>query len=152
MGKWQREKAHRDLCVDKILRNACMVLKQLLQKMARRSCWLDQDEEPTEEAMQRGVEQSISYLLFLSAGGLGRRFVQSEVRWALDARKPIGLLHESDPARGGGPLKQILDEAPEEPEGIFSRSVKSIREATVPLCQWCCDMSGIQQRANPKFK
>ena len=57
-----------------------MVLKQLLQKMARRSCWLDQDEEPTEEAMQRGVEQSTAYLLFLSAGVLGRRFVQSEVR------------------------------------------------------------------------
>ena len=47
----------------------------------------------TKDGMLKGIEQSASFLLFLSAGALQRPYCQMEIRHALALQKPIVLLH-----------------------------------------------------------
>ena len=47
----------------------------------------------TKDGMLKGIEQSASFLLFLSAGVLQRPYCQMEIRHALALQKPVVLLH-----------------------------------------------------------
>ena len=62
------------------------------------SCWLDNRAvDLTKAGMRNGIESAGCFLLFLSAGCLGRAFVQYELRCALEMERQIVLVHESDP-------------------------------------------------------
>jgi hypothetical protein len=50
--------------------------------------------------MKHGIEGAASFLVFLSEGILDRPFCQFEIREALALRKPMQLIHESDPRFG----------------------------------------------------
>jgi hypothetical protein len=50
--------------------------------------------------MRRGVQQAAAFLLFLSEGVLERPFCQFEIREAMALKKPMLLIHESDPRFG----------------------------------------------------
>jgi hypothetical protein len=50
--------------------------------------------------MRRGIQQAAAFLLFLSEGVLERPFCQFEIREALALKKPMLLIHESDPRFG----------------------------------------------------
>jgi hypothetical protein len=74
----------------------------------------------TKEGMRRGIQQAAAFLLFLSAGVLERPFCQFEIREALALKKPMLLIHESDPRFGSfdfgkagstapADLKEMLD-------------------------------------------
>ena len=47
----------------------------------------------TKEGMLKGIEQSASFILFLSSGVLERPYCQLEIRHAMALKKPIVLLH-----------------------------------------------------------
>ena len=72
--------------------------------------YLQQDEEATEAGMANGVACSTTFLLLLSRGVLQRPFCQAELVAALDAGKPLLLLHDSDATHGGAPLDDLLGE------------------------------------------
>jgi hypothetical protein len=50
--------------------------------------------------MRRGIQQAAAFLLFLSEGVLERPFCQFEIREAMALKKPMLLIHESDPRFG----------------------------------------------------
>ena len=54
----------------------------------------------TKEGMRRGIRQAAAFLLFLSEGVLERPFCQFEIREAMALKKPMLLIHESDPRFG----------------------------------------------------
>jgi hypothetical protein len=62
------------------------------------TCWYDnRAKDLTKEGMRRGIQQAAAFLLFLSDGVLERPFCRFEIREALALKKPMLLIHESDP-------------------------------------------------------
>jgi hypothetical protein len=62
--------------------------------------------------MRRGIEQAAAFLLFLSEGVLDRPFCQFEIREALSRKKPMLLIHESDPRFGSFDFGKACSTAP----------------------------------------
>jgi hypothetical protein len=60
------------------------------------------------------IQQTQCVLFFLSKGYFFSQNCQKEIEATLDRKKPIILLHESDPNRGGEPLSQFLEDCQEE--------------------------------------
>lgn len=79
--------------------------------------------------MAAGVAGSAVFLLLLTRGVLQRPFCQAELVAALDARRPLLLLHEADPRRGGAPLEELLREgdAATVAPGAASDSMRRLR-------------------------
>ena len=72
-------------------------LHQLLKSLGCH-CWLDMEANNlTEAGMERGIQNSRVFLLFLSKDVLGREFCQKEMRWALKYKKAVQLIIEEDP-------------------------------------------------------
>ena len=84
----------------------------------RLSVWYDQAAETiTKESMRRGIENSVTFCLFLSKGVLQREFVQYEIQMAIALKKKIVLVHETDPRHGSFDFG--ADERKGVPEGIL---------------------------------
>jgi hypothetical protein len=66
----------------------------------------------TKEGMRRGIQQAAAFLLFLSEGVLERPFCQFEIREALALKKPMLLIHESDPRFGSFDFGRACSTAP----------------------------------------
>ena len=64
-------------------------------------CWLDQNAATiTKESMKLGVASSQVFLIFLSEGVLTRPFCLFEIETALEMKKPLMLMHETDRRHG----------------------------------------------------
>ena len=60
-------------------------------------CWFDQKASAiNKEAMEAGVKNSGAYVLFLSPNVWKSEYVQFEIRVALEAQKPLILIHNPD--------------------------------------------------------
>ena len=59
------------------------------------------------------VKASQSVLAFLSYGYFDSISCQRELDAAIQSQRPMILLHESDPSRGGAPLATLRQECPE---------------------------------------
>ena len=60
-------------------------------------CWTDKgDVEVNADGMKKGIKESKAYILFLSKDCLSRQFVILELREAIELKKPIILLHETE--------------------------------------------------------
>ena len=68
-------------------------------------------------------------LCFLSRGYLRSTNCLREVRAALEMGKPLVLVHEADPDKGGGTLAELRSECPEELQA-------AIFEAGWPMVVW----------------
>jgi WD40 repeat protein len=77
--------------------------------------------------MAAGVAGSTVFLLLLTRGVLQRPFCQAELVAALDARRPLLLLHEADPSRGGAPLEELLREGDNAVTGAPSHNSRRLR-------------------------
>ena len=65
------------------------------------NCWLDQNAAKiTKESMKLGVASSRVFLIFLSEGVLTRPFCLFEIETALEMKKPLTLMHETDGRHG----------------------------------------------------
>jgi hypothetical protein len=62
--------------------------------------------------MRQGIQQAAAFLLFLSEGVLERPFCQFEIREALALKKPMLLIHESDPRFGSFDFSKAGSTAP----------------------------------------
>jgi len=61
------------------------------------SCWRDQNtDEITEQAMRQGVYDSDIFVLFLTNSVLSRYFCLKEITWALEFKKPIFMIVETE--------------------------------------------------------
>ena len=70
--------------------------------------------------LEEYVEQSTTVLIFVSRGYFLSRNCMREVYAAVEMNKPIVLVHEEDPAKGGAPLATLKQECPEEArEAVF---------------------------------
>jgi len=105
--------------------NAQDQVHNIHSELTRRGCtvWWDQKAaEITDLEMQKGVRESVVFMLFLTDGALTRPFVQMEVRTALSINKPILMMMEKDP-RHGAP-KEFYDfvrQAPDDLKWLFER-------------------------------
>ena len=73
-----------------------------------------------EAAMILGVRESAAFALFLSAGVLARPFCLLEIRTALEADKPVLLVHEDDARHGAFGFAEF-DGAPPEVRALAAR-------------------------------
>ena len=64
------------------------------------------------ETLQASVRDSGVILIFLSRGYFASKNCSIEYKEAMAKKKPLMLVHESDPTHGGGPLDYLLDECP----------------------------------------
>ena len=65
------------------------------------NCWLDQNAAKiTKESMKLGVASSRVFLIFLSEGVLTRPFCLFEIETALEMKKSLTLMHETDGRHG----------------------------------------------------
>jgi hypothetical protein len=77
--------------------------------------WYDKayESELNKRAMLDGVRASRCYLLVLTWDVLKSPAVQSELRAAIEAKKPIALLHESDNSKPGWrPFSHYIETVP----------------------------------------
>ena len=72
--------------------------------------FLDVDDLDDIARLEEHVEASALLLCFLSRGYFLSRNVMREVHKAIHSEKPLVLVHESDPNRGGAPLGQLQAE------------------------------------------
>ncbi|GBG25973.1 F-box/WD repeat-containing protein 7 [Hondaea fermentalgiana] len=96
----------------------------MAEKIANRGLkvWVDQRTEGnlSKEEMQAGIRASKCYLLFLSKTVFDSKAVCMELSTALQAGKPILLVHESDPKRVGfTEFSTYIDTVPESARHIF---------------------------------
>ena len=84
------------------------------------SIFLDVEDLDDISRLEEYVSASAVVLLFLSRGYFLSRNCLREVRAALASEKPLVLVHETDPSKGGAPLEEIIRECPDElREAIF---------------------------------
>mmetsp|Transcript_22021 Transcript_22021/g.71187 ORF Transcript_22021/g.71187 Transcript_22021/m.71187 type:complete len:342 (+) Transcript_22021:870-1895(+) len=94
--------------------------------------WWDMrlDGDITEEAMKKGVAESLVVLLFLADETLMRPFVQLELRTALAEGVPIMIVHEEDPRHGAATTADgafasfgaYIGQCPQDLRSIFDKS------------------------------
>jgi hypothetical protein len=77
------------------------------------SCWYDnRATDLTKDGMKHGIEGAAAFLLFLSESVLNRSFCQFEIREAIALKKPMVLVHESDPRFGAFDFQAARKKAP----------------------------------------
>lgn len=103
--------------------DACAVLAMLLRERGV-ACWMDQEAaegDINKGTMLRGVERSMTYLLFLTKDVFSRPYVLMEARRAVvELKRPVILVHESDTSRVGYESLPVLRaQAPSDLEAVF---------------------------------
>jgi hypothetical protein len=97
------------------LQDAVAVIKnELLQFLPGCEIFLDVDDLKNIGELEAYVRRSQVVLCFLSRGYLRSTNCLREVRAALEMGKPLVLVHEADPDKGGGTLAELRSECPEE--------------------------------------
>jgi len=76
------------------------------------------------DQLEHHIEASAVILVFLSAGYFKSRNCLREIRAAIEQKKPLLLVHESDPAKGGAPLEALKSTCPADIRvAVFSHQV-----------------------------
>ncbi|EOD10874.1 hypothetical protein EMIHUDRAFT_215127 [Emiliania huxleyi CCMP1516] len=95
--------------------DAVAVIKnELLQFLPGCEIFLDVDDLKNIGELEAYIGRSQVVLCFLSRGYLRSTNCLREIRAALEMGKPLVLVHEADPAKGGGTLAELRSECPEE--------------------------------------
>jgi len=100
-----------------------------LQLLPGCEIFLDVDDLKNIGELEAYIGRSQVVLCFLSRGYLRSTNCLREVRAALAMGKPIVLVHEADPAKGGGTLAELRSECPEELQA-------AIFDAGWPMVVW----------------
>ncbi|EOD14192.1 hypothetical protein EMIHUDRAFT_470646 [Emiliania huxleyi CCMP1516] len=110
--------------------DAVAVIKNELQQLLP-GCeiFLDIDDLKNIGELEAYIRRSQVVLCFLSRGYLRSTNCLREVRAALEMGKPLVLVHEADPDKGGGTLAELRSECPEELQA-------AIFEAGWPMAVW----------------
>ena len=97
------------------MQDAVAVIKnELLQFLPGCEIFLDVDDLKNIGELEAYIRRSQVVLCFLSRGYLRSTNCLREVRAALEKGKPLVLVHEADPDKGGGTLAKLRSECPEE--------------------------------------
>jgi hypothetical protein len=103
------------------------------------SCWYDnRASDLTKEGMRQGIVNTAAFLLFLSEGALERPFVQFEVREVTALKKPMVLVHESDPRFGTFDFRSARDKAPQQTCRTCSTTTSRCRSAGGAMSATAC--------------
>jgi hypothetical protein len=80
-------------------------IEKQLQGLGKRLTkpWIDKQQKATEEGMHEGVRLSRNFILYMTKGVLTRDFCLNEIRMALQYRKNVILVFQTDPRSGGVP-------------------------------------------------
>ena len=112
------------------MQDAVAVIKnELLQFLPGCEIFLDVDDLKNIGELEAYIDRSQVVLCFLSRGYLRSTNCLREVRAALEMGKPLVLVHEADPDKGGGTLAELQSECPEELQA-------AIFEAGWPMAVW----------------
>ena len=110
--------------------DAVAVIKnELLQFLPGCEIFLDVDDLKNIGELEAYIRRSQVVLCFLSRGYLRSTNCLREVRAALEMGKPLVLVHEADPDKGGGTRIELRSECPEELQA-------AIFDASWPMVVW----------------
>ncbi|EOD14409.1 hypothetical protein EMIHUDRAFT_451815 [Emiliania huxleyi CCMP1516] len=110
--------------------DAVAVIKNELQQfLPGCEIFLDVDDLKNIGELEAYIRRSQVVLCFLSKGYLRSTNCLREIRAALEMGKPLVLVHEADPAKGGGTLAELRSECPEELQA-------AIFDAGWPMTVW----------------
>jgi hypothetical protein len=96
-----------------------VVKRQLQLLLPSVRAFLDIDDLVEIGELEQYIRDSACILIFLSKGYFCSRNCLREVRATSEQQKPISLVHEADPAKGGLPLDKSKLECPAELRSIF---------------------------------
>uniref|UniRef100_A0A7S3TEN2 Tyrosine-protein kinase ephrin type A/B receptor-like domain-containing protein n=1 Tax=Emiliania huxleyi TaxID=2903 RepID=A0A7S3TEN2_EMIHU len=108
---------------------AAVIKKVLMLLLPGIQVFLDVDDLEDIGALESYIARSQVILFFLSKGYLRSKNCLREIRSSLELKKPIILVQEADPEKGGGSLKELREECP---EGLQS----AIFDANWPQIVW----------------
>ena len=63
--------------------------------------WVDKEQLATDEGMHEGVRDSLNFILYMTEEVLKRRFCIQEIKWAIQYKKNIIIVFQTDPRHGG---------------------------------------------------
>ncbi|CAE8587303.1 unnamed protein product [Polarella glacialis] len=87
------------------------------------SFWLDVEQDPTEKGMRHGVKNSKDVLIYLTEGLIESKYCQMEMRWALEFKKNIILVIETDERHGKPSIEKLIALCPPDLKHIFADNV-----------------------------
>ena len=91
-----------------------VVKRQLQMLLPGVKVFLDVDDLTDMGALEASIKASQSVLIFLSRGYFFSFNVQRELAAMAENERPLILLHEADPNRGGAPIEQLVQECEEQ--------------------------------------
>ena len=96
-----------------------VIKRQLQLLMPGILVFLDVDDLEGIDKLEEYIGASALIMFFLSRNYFNSRNCLREIRAALSQQKPLVLMHEYDPAKGGLPLRDSRDECPENMQAII---------------------------------
>ena len=99
------------------------------------SIFLDVEDLEDISALESYIEASAVVLIFISKSYFLSRNCQRELRATASAMKPVVLVHEADPAKGGISLQLAMDECPEDIRSFVFQGRTPIRWHRVVVFQ-----------------
>ena len=95
----------------------------LLYAMPGSTFWIDTEQDPTEKGMLHGVRHCKNFLLYLTEGITESMWCQKEIRWAIEFKKNIILVGETDPRHGKIEIGELIQKTPEDIQILFKHHV-----------------------------
>lgn len=126
----RRSSLRYDIFLSHLQRNAqdAIIAMQLFLREARPGIQIfvdvdvDMDEGLT-ETIRNGVQNCGAFVFFITDGVLASTWCAQELRWALEHRKRIVLVRETDARHGGIDMKDFFQQVPEDLLPVFRNNV-----------------------------
>eukprot|EP00929_Paragymnodinium_shiwhaense_P012869 TRINITY_DN120753_c0_g1_i1.p1 TRINITY_DN120753_c0_g1~~TRINITY_DN120753_c0_g1_i1.p1 ORF type:complete len:646 (+),score=69.62 TRINITY_DN120753_c0_g1_i1:121-2058(+) len=104
--------------------DATLLLQTFLaEKLPGVRCWIDIEQDPTEQGMHEGVRNCQNFLLFLTAEVFKSKWVLLELEWALQYKKNIVLVLETDERHGKPVIEDLRKGLPSKFSDLFHTNV-----------------------------
>ncbi|CAE8653380.1 unnamed protein product [Polarella glacialis] len=117
---WDFFLSHKQSNAQDTVQNLMVILTARLPGV---SFWLDVEQDPTEKGMRHGVKKSKDVLIYLTEGLIESKYCQMEMRWALEFKKNIILVIETDERHGKPSIEKLIALCPPDLKHIFADNV-----------------------------
>jgi hypothetical protein len=135
--------------------DAVMTLRLLLaERIPGAAFWVDVEQNPTANGMQEGVKSCTDFVLFCTQGVTESQWCQMEMSWALQNKKNIIIVTETDDRHGRPDFTQLINNAPSDLQDIFTKNVaipwyrdSEFREVSLEKICRACVAERVRRRA-----
>lgn len=99
------------------------IILLLRSKRPSLNIWVDTEQDPTLCGMERGVRRSKVFIWYCTKNIVQSKYCLEELRWAVQNKKEILLVSETDPRHGAPELGVLRDQMPDELKHVLDDNV-----------------------------